>query len=141
MKHAVSDYPDYLVQGTTLINGVALNCIYSFYEKPREEEVAGRSLCFLLTRPMKLSGPVTKDSLRQLMNVGTWNKGTTQLPLSCVKTKLYLSDDINIWYEDVSRFGAAAKYYRIALFIKMLPSERLSGTILEAQPRRTNNMR
>ncbi len=137
MKRSVGDYPDYILQGTTLVNGIARNCIYSFYDKPREEEVATRSTAFLLTRPMKFSGPVTKDSLRQLMNVGTWNKDAG----SIVATKIYQSDDMVSWYEATSRFGAAAKYYRIALFIKMLPSERLSGTILTTQSRRTDNMR
>lgn len=137
MTRAVGDYPDNLLQGTTIVNGVALNCIYSFYEKSNENDVVTRSTAFLLTRPMKFSGPVTKDSLRQLMNVGTWNKDAG----SIVATKIYQSDDMVSWYEATSRFGAAAKYYRIALFIKMLPSERLSGTILTTQSRRTDNMR
>ncbi len=133
VTNVVNNYPDYLMQ--------AGNKLYSFYEKTREEEVASRQTAFLLTRPMKLSGPVSKDSLRQLKNVGVWDEGTTQIPLSCVKTKIYLSDDMKSWHEDTSRFGAAAKYYRLALFIKMLPSERLSGTIITTQPRRTNNFR
>lgn len=134
MINAVNDYPDYLLQG---YNGK----LYSFYEKPREEEVEARTLAFLLTRPMKLAGPVSQASLRQLMNVGTWDEGTSSNPLSCVKTEIYLSEDMKNWYSDISRFGAAARYYRLALYIKMLPTERLSGTILTEQPRRTNNMR
>lgn len=134
VAHAkVESYPDNLLLGTSNV--------YSFYEKQREEEVSARQLAFLLTRPMKLAGPVSKDSLRQLKNVGYWDKGTTLTPLSCVKTEVYLSDDMLTWYPDISRFGAAAKYYRLALYIKMLPTERLSGTILTEQPRRTNNQR
>lgn len=138
ITNAVNNYPDYLIQGTTSDNKQR---VYSFYEKPREEEVANRSLCFLLTRPMKLAGPVSQASLRQLMNVGTWDPGTTQTPLSCVKTEVYLSSDMLTWYNDVSRFGAAARYYRLALYVKMLPTERLSGTILSQQERRSHNMR
>lgn len=134
VAHAkVENYPDNLLLGSSNV--------YSFYEKQREEEVSSRQLAFLLTRPMKLSGPVSKASLRQLKNVGFWDRGTTQTPLSCVKTEIYLSDDLLTWYPDISRFGAAAKYYRLALFIKMLPTERLSGTILTEQPRRTDNFK
>lgn len=135
MWNAVNDYPDYLLQGSD-------GYLYSFYEKPREEEVGTRQLAFMLTRPMKLAGPVSQASLRQLMNVGTWKKRDAQgNELSCVKTELYLSEDMQTWFPDISRHGAAARYYRLALFIKMLPTERLSGTILTEQPRRSNNMR
>ena len=61
--------------------------------------------------------------------------------LSCVKTEVWLSDDLYKWYRMASRFGAAAKYFRLALYIKMLPAERLSGTIISDQERRTNNLR
>lgn len=132
MTGAVNDYPDYLLQGDAL---------YSFYDKPREEEVSARQLGFLLTRPMKLAGPVSQSSLRQLKNVGTWAKGTTNIPLSCVKTEVFLSDDMVNWYADISRFGAAARYYRLALYTKLLSTERLSGTILTDQDRRSNNIR
>lgn len=138
MTNAVNNYPDYLIQGLT---DDSHQRVYSFYEKKREEEVTGRQLGFLLTRPMKLSGPTAKASLRQLMHVGIWNKGTTLNPLSCVKTEIWLSDDLQTWYSDISRFGTAAKYYRLALYIKMLPTERLSGTILTEQPRRTKNLK
>lgn len=146
MTNAVNNYPDYLLQGTVteVVNNqtVTVNKLYSFYEKQREEEVASRQLGFLLTRPMKLAGPVSQASLRQLKNVGTWKKkdaGGNEL--SCVKTELYLSEDMQTWFPDISRHGAAARYYRLALYIKMLPTERLSGTILTEQPRRSNNMR
>jgi len=141
MTNAVNDYPDYLLQGVVMEEvqsvEVPVQHVYSFYGKQREEEVADRQLGFLLTRPMKLAGPVSKTSLRQLMNVGMWNKAGG----SAVKTEIYLSDDLQTWYPDISRFGAAAKYYRLALYVKMLPTERLSGTILTEQPRRTNNFR
>ena len=128
VAHAkVESYPDNLLLGTSNV--------YSFYEKPREEEVSGRQTAFLLTRPMKLAGPVSQASLRQLKNVGMWAGS------SVVKTELYLSEDMQTWYNDISRHGAAARYYRIALYIKMLPTERLSGTILTAQERRNNNIR
>ena len=134
MWNAVNNYPDYLLQGDD-------DNVYSFYEKPREEEINSRQLAFLLTRPMKLAGPVSQASLRQLMNVGTWDVGTTQTPLSCVKTEVYISSDQKNWYNDISRHGAAARYYRLALYLKLLPTERLSGTILTGQERRSNNMR
>lgn len=141
MVSAVNNYPDYLMQGNVTVNGVVQSKIYSFYAKPREEEVTARQTAFLLTRPMKLSGPVSQASLRQLMNVGTWDKGTTQAPLSKVKTEIFVSEDMVNWYQDISRFGAAARYYRLALYLSLLPTERLSGTILTEQERRANNIR
>jgi len=150
MNNAVNNYPDYLLQGTFTETveregqepqTVTHNYIYSFYEKPLEVNVSKITLAFLLTRPMKLAGPVSQASLRQLMNVGMWDKGTEQSPCSMVKTEIYVSSDMNTWYSDVSRFGAAARYFRLALYIKMLPRERLSGTILTTQERRGNNMR
>ena len=142
MTGAVNNYPDYLLQGTVTVEGTTQNRLYSYYEKPREENVAERQLGFVLTRPMKLAGPVSQASLRQLMNVGTWRKKDAQgNELSCVKTEVYLSEDMQTWFPDISRHGAAARYYRLALFIKMLPTERLSGTILTEQERRSHNMR
>lgn len=142
MTGAVNNYPDYLLQGTMTVEGTTQNRLYSYYEKPREENVAERQLGFVLTRPMKLAGPVSQASLRQLMNVGTWRKKDAQgNELSCVKTEIYLSEDMQTWFPDISRYGAAARYYRLALFIKMLPTERLSGTILTEQERRAHNMR
>ena len=139
MTNAVNNYPDYLIQGTKSNDQV---WVYSFYEKPREEEVNVRSLAFLLTRPMKIAGPVSQASLRQLKNVGTWKRKDMQgNELSCVKTEVYVSEDLDKWYPDISRFGAAARYFRLALYIKMLPTERLSGTILTEQERRSNHMR
>ena len=145
MDVAVSYYPDCLLQGivtrTEVVEGqeqtVRTNKIFSLYNKFREDQIGERQLCFLLTRPMKLAGPVSQASLRQLKNVGVWNKGNG----SVVKTEVYLSEDMQKWYSDTSRFGAAARYYRLALFIKMLPSERLSGTVITSQERRGNNMR
>ena len=145
MDRAINNYPDYLMQGSIndeVHQQLIENVTYSFYQKPREEEVNVRSLAFLLTRPMKIAGPVSQASLRQLMNVGTWKRKDMQgNELSCVKTEVYVSEDLDKWYPDISRFGAAARYYRLALYIKMLPTERLSGTILTEQERRSNHMR
>ena len=129
MSNAINDYPDTLLQGSATI--------YSLYDKPREEDVNTRQTAFMLTRPMKLAGPVSQTSLRQLKNVGTWNESAG----SKVKTVVYVSEDQRTWYELQSRFGAAARYFRLALYIKMLPTERLSGTILSEQARRVKNMR
>lgn len=147
MTTAVTDYPDTLMQGVAMEHNSQMDMdmpytyLYSLYDKPREEDVQSRTLAFLVTRPMKLAGPAGVASLRQLKNVGTWRKGTEQAPLSVVKTDIYISDDLYEWTNDLSRFGGAAKYYRLALFVKMLPTERLSGTILTTQQRRGNNIR
>ena len=148
MNSAVNNYPDYLLQGMAEeqvsdgqggYNTVFRFKMYSFYQKPREEEVNDFVMALLLTRPMKLAGPVSQSSLRQLVNVGMWNDYSN--PKSLVKTEVFLSSDLQKWYNDRSRFGAAARYYRLALYIKMKPTERLSGTIIADQERRGNNMR
>ena len=134
INSVVSDYPDYLLQ-----SGAKL---YTLYGKDREDQVASRQRAFLVTRPMKLAGPDAVSSLRELVNVGMWQKKDANgNELSCVKTETWLSDDLYNWYPMESRFGAAAKYFRIGLYINMLPTERLSGTIIMEQERRTDNQR
>ena len=129
VTNVVSDYPDYLLQ--------AGDKVYTLYGKPREDEITARKTAFMLTRPMKLAGPLTVTSLRELVNVGMWDRDGG----SMVKTVVWVSDDLHSWYVRSSRFGAAARYYRIGLFIKMKPTERLSGTIVMQQERRTDNKR
>ena len=136
MEASVSDYPDNLLRAAT---GKQL---YTLYGKPREDELSSRQRAFILTRPVKLGGPLTVSSLRELVNVGDWTAKDSQgHELSCVKTVVWLSDDMHTWHEMASRFGAAARYFRIGLFINMLPVERLSGTIITEQERRTDNLR
>ena len=130
IARAVRSYPDCLLQDTD-------NKVYTLYNKEREDEVSARKKGFLITRPMKLSGPVSVKSLRELVNVGCWSKKNG----SRVKTQVFVSDNLEDWYTMASRFGAAAKYFRIALYIEMLPTERLSGTILYDQERRNENAR
>ncbi len=127
---AVRSYPDYLLQS-------ADGKVWSLYGKKDETELSERQRAFLLTRPMKTSGPVGVKSLRELVNVGYWDKQAG----SKVKTRVFASDNLVDWYAMDSRFGAAAKYFRIALYIEMLPTERLSGTILYDQERRGGNAR
>lgn len=134
VTNVINNYPDYLLQSG--------NEIYSLYGKPRDEDYPDRLCAFLVTRPIKLSGPISKASVRELMNVGMWYEDIRLGPsVSVVKTEIFLSDDLLIWNKADSRFGAAAKYCRLVLYIKMLPTERLSGTIITTQERRTNNMR
>lgn len=142
----VNDYPDTLLQGvfTENVNGQSMTRtkVYSLYNKDLETDVNSRQTAFLLTRPMKIAGPVAVSSIRELVNVGLWKKKDSQgNELSCVKTEVWQSDDLYSWYQAESRFGASAKYFRIALYIKMLPTERLSGTIIMEQERRTDNQR
>ena len=127
---AVNYYPDYLLQDKDYT-------VYSLYSKKDETEIGERQLAFLLTRPMKLTGPLNVSSLRELINVGYWDKKAG----SSVKTEVFVSDNLVDWYDMESRFGAAAKYFRIALYINIYPTERLSGTIIRDQERRSNNAR
>ncbi len=127
VTNVINNYPDYLLQSGTML--------YSLYEKPRDEDYQQRTLAFLITRPLKLTSPVSKASIMELLNVGYWDGG------SVVKTEIYMSDDLRHWYKKDSRYGAAAKYYRLALYIRMLPTERLSGTIISTLDKRNNHMR
>ena len=127
---AVRSYPDYLLQGSD-------GKVFSLYGKKDETELTERQKAFLITRPMKMSGPVSVKSLRELVNVGYWDKKSG----SSVKTQVFVSDNLVDWYVMDSRFGPAAKYFRIALYVNMLPTERLSGTIYWDQERRDENAR
>ena len=134
MTNVVNNYPDYLLQSGTQV--------YTLYGKQLETEIQARQRAFILTRPIKLAAPLTVSSLRELVSVGEWQKKDSQgNVLSEVKTEVWISDDLHNWYLMSSRFGAAAKYFRIGLFINMLPTERISGTILMEQERRTDNKR
>lgn len=135
LTNAVIDYPDTLLQDRT--HGY----VYTLYGKDREDQVQSRQRAFLMTRPMKLAGPDAVSSLRELVNVGMWRRKSGDTDLYTVKTEIWLSDDLYNWYPMESRFGAAAKYFRIGLYIYMLPTERLSGTIIMEQERRTDNQR
>lgn len=128
----VNNYPDYLLQTSD-----DAKTLYSLYDDVQEEACADRVPGFLLTRPMKLAGPLAVSSLRELKHVGWWSEAYG----SCVKTLLLASDDLYNWYVVQSRFGMAAKYWRMALFVKMQPRERLSGTIIRKEDRRTENLR
>lgn len=138
ITNTVNNYPDYLLQGKIDNQSV----VYSLYEKPREEEVRDRVMAYLLTRPMKLAGAVSQASLREMVNVGMWKRTDDNgNELSCVKSEVFVSSDMQEWYPLSSRFGAAARYFRLALYMKMLPTERLSGTIIRVQERREEHMR
>lgn len=127
---SVSDYPDSLLQGSTGI-------VRSLYDKPDESEAGNGNRAFLLTRPLKLTGPVGVGSIKELLSVGVWDESQG----SIVKTRLFMSDNLIDWYEAGSRFGAAAKYYRIGLYLRLHSADRLSGTIVRYQERRGSNMR
>ena len=92
---------------------------------------------YMLTRPVKFGEPLTVHSLREMKQVGYWNEADG----SSVRMELLMSDDMINWYLAGSRFGAAAKYWRWALYVRMTPQERLSGTVVRTQPRRDNNLR
>ena len=134
IQSVVNAYPDYLMQSA---NGGHSTKIYSLYRKDQEETLTTRKGGLLVTRPIKFAGPAGIVSLRELKNVGFWNEEQG----SCVKTELFVSHDLQQWYPISSRFGAGAKYFRIALYVRLLPTERLSGTILTIQDRRNNNLR
>lgn len=92
---------------------------------------------YMLTRPVKFGEPLTVHSLREMKHVGYWNEAGG----SSVRMELLMSDDMINWHLAGSRFGAAAKYWRWVLYVRMTPLERLSGTVVRTQQRRDNNLR
>lgn len=125
--NAVNDYPDYLLQDTS-------GYLYSLYDKPEDALSDDTLPCFLLTRPLKLDDPMAVKSVMQIMNTGT-------LQPSNVSLRLYVSDDLRTWYPKTSRQGEAAKYFRLAVYASLAPYERLTGTVLVTQLRRTERIR
>lgn len=132
-KYTVRDYPDYIL-------GNDSGTLYSMIAVGDESYYAIQRMGVLITRPVKFSGPVGIDSIREFKNVGKWDSARSNLP-SSVETMLFFSDDMIHWKKASSRFGMAAKYWRWAIVVKLLPTERLSGTIIRTQPRRTDNTR
>lgn len=125
----VRDYPHSLIAIST----------GSAYYPHNDEADAGNDhyAGYMLTRPVKFGEPLTVHSLREMKHVGYWNEADG----SSVRMELLMSDDMINWYLAGSRFGAAAKYWRWALYVCMTPQERLSGTVVRTQQRRDNNLR
>lgn len=132
--YAVRNYPDYIL-------GNSSGMLYSLLDVGDESLLTSQTRQgLIITRPVKFSGPVGVDSIREFKNVGKWNSKINNAP-STVQTMLFYSDDLYHWTRAESRFGIAAKYWRWAIIVNLRTNERLSGTIIRTQPRRTDNTR
>lgn len=125
----VLDYPDSIVQ-------TASGKLYSLYNKEDINELNTQRMGFAITRPLKCGHALSLKTIMQVKNL--WAKVSGA---SSVRYKIYGSNDNVTYYQLKSRFGKPYKYYRMALFVNMLPKESISGTVLVIEERRTNKLR
>lgn len=125
----VLDYPDSIVQTTS-------GKLYSLYGKEDINELNAQRMGFAITRPLKCGHALSLKTIMQVKNL--WAKASSS---SSVQYKIYGSNDNITYYQLKSRFGKPYKYYRMALFVNMLPKESISGTVLVIEERRTNKLR
>jgi hypothetical protein len=125
----VLDYPDSIVQTTS-------GKLYSLYGKEDINELNAQRMGFAITRPLKCGHALSLKTIMQVKNL--WAKVSGA---SSVQYKIYGSNDNITYYQLKSRFGKPYKYYRMALFVNMLPKESISGTVLVIEERRTNKLR
>jgi hypothetical protein len=125
----VLDYPDSIVQTTS-------GKLYSLYGKEDINELNTQRMGFAITRPLKCGHALSLKTIMQVKNL--WAKVSGA---SSVQYKIYGSNDNATYYQLKSRFGKPYKYYRMALFVNMLPKESISGTVLVIEERRTNKLR
>lgn len=125
----VLDYPDSIVQTTS-------GKLYSLYGKEDINELNAQRMGFAITRPLKCGHALSLKTIMQVKNLWTKVSGA-----SSVQYKIYGSNDNITYYQLKSRFGKPYKYYRMALFVNMLPKESISGTVLVIEERRTNKLR
>lgn len=125
----VLDYPDSIVQTTS-------GKLYSLYGKEDINELNAQRMGFAITRPLKCGHALSLKTIMQVKNL--WAKVSGA---SSVQYKIYGSNDNITYYQLKSRFGKPYKYYRMAIFVNMLPKESISGTVLVIEERRTNKLR
>jgi hypothetical protein len=124
----VVDYPDVILQTSVQL--------YSLYQKEDVNTLGGQRKGFALTRPLKLSAPMTLKVVERVKNLFAASDGD-----SSVKYALFGSNDNLIYTKVTSRFGRPFKYYKLALYTNMLPGESLSATHVETSLRRNDKLR
>ena len=126
--NAVQSYPDTILQDE---NGY----LYSIYTKADVNEL-DRQFGMIVTRPLSLGNAVALKSIYDVKTL--WSKHD---PESVVKYALYGSNDNERYYKVLSKRGTPFKYYRLVLYSSLLASERISGSVLMVDERRTNKLR
>lgn len=129
IETSVIDYPDVIIQDQK-------GNLYSLYDKNDISTQSTRYYGMIFTRPLKMGGPLTLKSIRQIMLLATYNNKE-----SFVKYLLYGSNDNVSYYQVSSRFGKPYKYYRLAIYTNLLPKESFSGTAITIEERRTGKLR
>lgn len=126
---SVSDYPDTIIQDE-------LGKLYSLYNKKDVSSESERLYGVVFTRPLKMGEAMTMKAVRQINSVASHGKGD-----SFVKYMIYGSNDNVTYYRMGSRFGKPYKYYRLAIYTKLMPKESLSGTVMTIENRRNHKLR
>ncbi len=122
----INDYPDTLMQDTA-------GNIYSLLTEPDMSATAQQG--FAMTRTLKLGDPTAMKRIRQLKNI----KNIVAAD-SSVKYALWGSNDGIRWYS-VTGFVGGFKFYRMALFTMLKPSESLLGTAMITEKKQSNKLR
>lgn len=129
-KRAVNSYPECYMQEEASSGDV----LYSFSRLQDVNDLTGRIFGLIVTRGMELDAPQVLKTVHQLYNRGTYDRSM----LGCM---LYGSRD-GIRYVHVrSLKGSSFRFYRIVLFMNLLPKERLSRTTIGYEKRWTNKLR
>lgn len=126
---SVIDYPDYILQDDS-------GKLYSLYNKDDVNVLTDEMFGFALTRPLKLGKALSYKSIMELKNIKAVSSSECY-----VKYRLYGSNDNRKYYHIKSRFGKPYKYYRIAIYTKLLPKDAFVGTALTVDYRRTHKFR
>lgn len=123
------DYPDTIIQ-------TKKGTLYSLYEKEDIGAKTSHQIGFAVTRPLKFGGGLALKSIAQIKNISTMTDGQ-----SYVKYLLYGSNDNKSYYRVQSRYGKPYKFYRLAIYVNMLPKETFSGSMLTFDSRRNFKLR
>ena len=123
----INNYPDCYLQDT---NGN----VYNYSSIQNENGSPNRIPGILITRPLKF-GTTTLKTITRILNRGIYKSP------SHIKIGLYGSRDGLTYYKLRSLHGLGWKFFRLAIYTHLLPSERLSCTSMNIEEKFTNKLR
>ena len=126
LTRVVNDYPNCYMQGED-------GKIYNYSVNTDVNDYKDTIPAFMVTRPLSFDA-IGYKTINKILNKGVFRKGA-------VKIALYGSNDCLEWYRIPSLGGQSWKYYRIAYYTNMLPTERLTATLADITPRFSNKIR
>lgn len=130
LKRSLNSYPDCYLQCE---NGDA-DATYNFSVIDDVNDINTRTLGVIISRAFDLGQPGVLKTIMQIKHRGNYNK-------EYLRYILYGSRD-HINYVPISSLkGSSFKSYKIAILLKLLPTERLNSTIFAFEPKFTNKVR